>query len=304
MSRCIAGGNPTQSFKEAALADPFADLGSVRAASAQPQTTPPLREVSPTQQRINLGAFVCPTPSRCCTSTPQIHGLLSLHRLLPPAQQPHLQGSETVWFPPFAHSALDNNSVIPASLSRRRTTSPPWLTHKAKTLCDAAGAMLQACGQAPRRATRSRAATRSSSGSSSSSSRARARGSRRRSRASRSRTGGPTAAPAALRASRRRARLRRSSRSSSRAGASRPNLCAKLLVYGRLTVHVARQTEGPRQRVWHPRCMLFSVFHVAEPFKRLGRHSRQQRGDVARARLPRQWTASGAADPLNAAAAG
>lgn len=62
MSRCVAGGNPTQSFKEAALADPFADLGSVRAAPAQPQTTPPLREVSPTQQRINLGAFVCHIP--------------------------------------------------------------------------------------------------------------------------------------------------------------------------------------------------------------------------------------------------
>lgn len=56
-----AGGNPSQSFKEAALNDPFADLGNVRATQpAAPQTTPPLREVSPTQQRINLGALPAP----------------------------------------------------------------------------------------------------------------------------------------------------------------------------------------------------------------------------------------------------
>jgi hypothetical protein len=59
-----AGGNPSQSFKEAALNDPFADLGNVRATQpAAPQTTPPLREVSPTQQRINLGALPARLPS-------------------------------------------------------------------------------------------------------------------------------------------------------------------------------------------------------------------------------------------------
>ena len=58
-----AGGNPSQSFKEAALNDPFADLGNVRATQPTvPQTTPPLREVSPTQQRINLGALPAQPP--------------------------------------------------------------------------------------------------------------------------------------------------------------------------------------------------------------------------------------------------
>ena len=59
---CFAAYVPSmvasQSFKnEAALHDPFAELGPI--AQAAPQVSPPLKEVSPTQQqKYNLGAML------------------------------------------------------------------------------------------------------------------------------------------------------------------------------------------------------------------------------------------------------
>ena len=71
-STSLAGPNGMQqsrSFKEAALNDPFADLGPV-AKPQTAQTTPPLREVSPTQQRINLGEPRVPHMHHSCGVRP------------------------------------------------------------------------------------------------------------------------------------------------------------------------------------------------------------------------------------------